>query len=175
MSAAIANAPERVSILPDARTLGRSAAKMSAHPVSRMQVHLAGFAAEHVLTGRRPRQLDQEVGFVIVSRVDPALRAAFLGSEDRDGQRAVDEILAMYVIANDEEIKREVDRFYDVARASLSAVWGAVDRVARALLEHEELDRDGVDGALGDAYVYRPVLAVQQRYGLRRVAAFAET
>jgi hypothetical protein len=148
---------------------------MSADPVSRVQVHLAGFAAEHLLTGRRSRQLDQEVGFAIISRIDPALRAAFAGSEDRDGHRAVDEVLGMYVIDNDEEIRREVDRFYDVARESLSAVWSAVDRVAWALLEHEELDRDRVDEALGDADIYRPVFAVQQRYGLRQAKAVVGT
>lgn len=170
LSAAIAIKPEHVSILPDAHTLGRSTARMSAHPVSRVQVHLAGFAAEHVLSGRRPRQLDQEVGLAIVSRVDPALRAAFAGSEHHDGHRAVDEVLGMYVIDDDEEIKCEVDRFYDAARESLSAVWSAVDRVARALLERGDLDGDGVDEALGNADVYRPVLAVQQAHGLRRAA-----
>jgi hypothetical protein len=30
----------------------------------------------------------------------------------------------------------------------------------------QELDRDGVDEALGDADIYQPVLAVQQAYGL---------
>jgi hypothetical protein len=166
LSAAIADTPERVSILPDAHTLGRSSARMSVHPVSRVQVHLAGFAAEHIVTGRRPRQLDQEVGFAIISRLDPALRAAFVGSKDRDGQRAVQEVLGMCLVDTDDDIKREVDRYYQVARESLAAVWRVVDRVTLALLEHDELDRRGLDDAIGDTDIYQPVFAVQQAHGL---------
>ena len=57
LSAVIADKPERVSIRPDVHTLGRSSARLSAYPVSCAQVHLAGFAAEHIVTGRRSRQV----------------------------------------------------------------------------------------------------------------------
>jgi hypothetical protein len=166
LSAAIADTPQHVSIRPVGHTLGRSGARMSALPTSRVQVHLAGFAAEHVLTGRRSRQLDKEVGFAILGRYDPELRAAFAGSEDQDGYRAVQEVLNMGVWGSVEETKREVDRCYDVARESLSAVWPAVEAVATALLKREELDRDDVVGAIGEADVFSPVFAVQRAHGL---------
>ena len=59
---AIANKPDHVSIRPDGDTLGQSGARPSARATSRVQVHLAGFAAERVLTKRRSRQIDQEIG-----------------------------------------------------------------------------------------------------------------
>ena len=68
----------------------------------------------------------------------------------------------------DEEIKAEVDRFYEIARESLSAVWRAVEAVATALLKHEELDRDGVDAALEDIDISMPVFEVQKAHGLLR-------
>jgi hypothetical protein len=82
LSAAIANKPRHVSIRPEGTTLGRSGARASVYPTSRVQIDLAGLAAEHLLTGRRPRQLDQDVGFSLIARLDPALREAFVGAED---------------------------------------------------------------------------------------------
>jgi hypothetical protein len=55
LSLAIANAPEVVSIRVSERTAGRIVARPSARSTTRIQVHLAGYAAEHLLTGRRPR------------------------------------------------------------------------------------------------------------------------
>ncbi len=165
LSAAIANTPQHVSIRSREHTLGRSGARMSARPTSRVQVHLAGFAAEHLLTGRRQRQLDQEVGFAILAHLDPKLGAAFAGSESRDGHRAVKEVLGMGVFAGTDEIKREVDRFYGICRESLSAVWPAGGDVAKALLELEELDRDGLEKALGDTDIHAPAFAVQAAPG----------
>ena len=77
MSASIANGPDHVTIRPDGHSLGRSGARMSVRPTTRVQVHLAGLAAEHVLTGRRSRELDRETGFAILARLDSALREAF--------------------------------------------------------------------------------------------------
>ena len=171
LSAAIANKPEHVSIRPNGNTLGRSGARMSVRPTSRVQVHLAGFVAEHLLTKRRSRQLDQEVGFAIVARLDPALRAAFDDVVERDGYLAVEEVLRMGLFESDDEIRREVERFYEIAKESLSAVWQAVEQVAKALLDHDELDRDAVDEALGDLDIYMPVFAVQQAHGLLPVKA----
>ncbi len=54
LSAALASTPEYVTIRPDGQTLGRSRARMPVRPTFRAQVHLAGFAAEHVVTRRRP-------------------------------------------------------------------------------------------------------------------------
>ena len=167
LSAAINDAPRVVSIRPLGNTLGRSGQRMLARPSVLVQLHVAGFAAEHLLTRRRPRQFDQELGFAILSRDDPELRLAFEGSHERDGYRAVREVLRMAALHTDDEIRREVEWFYDVARASLAAVWSAVRGVANALLEHEELDRDGVFDAIGGSDVYGAVLRVQESHGLR--------
>ena len=69
LSAAINDTPELVSIREEHATLGRTRQRMFARPTLLVQVHLAGFAAEHLHTGRRSRQLDQEVGFAIVARL----------------------------------------------------------------------------------------------------------
>lgn len=153
--------------------MGRSGQRMLARPSVLVQIHVAGFAAEHLLTGRRPRQFDQELGFAIVSRDDPELRRAFEGSDERDGYRAVREVLRMAALHTDDEIRREVDRFYDAARESLAAVWLSVRGVAHALLKHEELDRDGVFDAIGGGDIYGQVLRVQEAYGLREPAISA--
>lgn len=166
LSAALGHNPQHVSIRPDERTLGRSGARMSSRATSRVQVHLAGYAAEHVLTGRRPRQLDQDVGFALLARLDRGLRDAFVELDGRDGQRAVDDVLRTGVFAGDDEIRREVDRFYEITRESLSAVWSSVKHLAAALLEREELDREAVDAVIGDVDVFTPVITVQRRHGL---------
>jgi hypothetical protein len=129
-------------------------------------VYLAGFAAEHLLTGRRPRQLEREVAFGILALSDPDLSTAFDGIESSDGCRAVQEVLRTGVREIDEEIRREVERLYEIATKSLSAVWSAVDAIAKLLLQQEELDRAGVSGALGAFDVVMPVLGVQRAYGL---------
>jgi hypothetical protein len=141
---------------------------MSARPTARVQVHLAGFAAEHLLTGRRPRQLDQEVGFSLLARLDRALGEAYAGSESRDGHRAVAEVLRIGTYHNDRAIRREVDRFYEIARGSLSVVWSSVKAVADALLRDEAMDRRGFDEALGDTDLHATVFAVQCAHGLVR-------
>ena len=166
LSAAINDTPRRVSIKPDGNTLGRSGARMSARSTSLVQVHLGGFAAEHVLTSRRPRQLDEEVGFALVSRSDEALRKAFVGSEHHDGYRAVQEVLRIGAYEDDEAVEREVGRFYEIARESLSAVWPAVEATASALLEDEELYREDVEKVLEPFALFPSVLRVQQAHGL---------
>lgn len=166
LSAAINDTPRHVSIKPNGDTLGRSGARMSARSTTLVQVHLAGFGAEHVLTSRRPRQLDQEIAFALVARSDVGLRKAFAGSEHHDGYRAVQEVLRMGVYEDDEAIKSEVNRFYEIARESLSAVWPAVEAMANALLEHEELDREDVEKVLEPFELFPSVLRVQQAHGL---------
>jgi hypothetical protein len=166
LSAALSATPKHVSIRPTRLTLGRSGARLSPWPMIRAQVHLAGFAAEHLLTGRRPRQLDQEIGFGILARTDPELRASFEGAQDFDGHRAVEAVLGMIPLATDDDVRREVNRYYAAARDSLAAVWPSVERVAAALLEHEHLDRRGVESALGDVDLFAPVVVVQRAHGV---------
>ena len=147
----------------------------SLRPTSRAQVHLAGFAAEHLLTGLRARQFKHEIGFAIISRLDPSLRAIVADFEDCDGFRAVEDVVRMDVAGTDDEIRVEVDRLYKVALQSLAAIWPTVNALAETLVAREELDRDGIDEVIADADIYRPVFAVQRAHGLLLVAAAPET
>src|SRR4051812_46881742 len=67
-----------------------------------------------------------------------------------------------------EVVRSEVDRFYVAAHDSLKAVWPSVEAVAKALLKHEELDREGLSEAMGATDIYTPVFGVQAAHGLRR-------
>ena len=165
LSAAINDKPDHVSIRAAHGTLGRSGLKMFARPTSLTQVYLAGFAAEHLLTGRRPRQYNIETGLAILAHTDPALISTFEGIEASDGYGAVQHLLRTGVRPVVEELRQEVDRFYQIARASVSTVWPSVKALAKALLAHEELDREGIDEAIGEADIYLPVLAVQREHG----------
>lgn len=166
LSAAINDAPHQVSILADDGTHGRTTQRMIARPSSLAQVYLAGFAAEHIVTGRRARQLDQEIGFSILGRSDPGLMKAFDGAEQRDGHRAVGEVLRFVQARTDDEILLEINRLYDAARESLGSVWPAVQRVADALVKTETLSRDELFEAIGGDDTCSPVFAVQAAYGL---------
>jgi hypothetical protein len=169
LSAAINDKPHHVSIRGEHGTLGRSGQKMFARPTSLAQVYLAGFAAEHIATGRRPRQYNDETGLGILAHTDPALVETFKGVETCDGFGAVQEVLRTGVRPVEDELRREVDRLYEVARESLTAVWPSVKALVEALLAREEVDRDGIDEAIGDADIYAPVFAVQQAHGLLQV------
>ena len=169
LSAAINDKPHYVSIRCDHGTLGRSGQRMFARPASLAQVYLAGFAAEHIATGRRPRQYDLETGLAILAHTDPALVETFEGVESTDGYGAAREVLRAGVRPVEDELRREVDRLYEVARESLSAVWPSVKALVEALLVREEIDRDGINRAIGDADIYAPVFAVQQAHGLLQV------
>jgi ATP-dependent Zn protease len=165
LSAAINDKPDHVSIRGEHGTLGRSSQKMFARPTSLAQVYLAGFAAEHIATGRRPKQYDIETGLGILAVTDPALTEAFEGVPTSDGFGAVEQVLRTGVRAVEGELRGEVDRLYELARKSLSAVWPAVTSVAEALLVHEEIDRDGIERAIGDKDIYTPVIAIQCAHG----------
>jgi len=138
LSAAIADMPLRVSIRSDEGTLGRTTQRTTASPTILAQVYLAGFAAEHLLTGRRARQLEAEVGLAILSCVDPDLVSAF--GRASDGHGAVRQVLRSGVREVEGDIRREIDRLYEAARSSLSTRWPAVEAVALELLQAEELD-----------------------------------
>ncbi len=166
LSAAINELPKRVSILANGETLGRSIQRGYARPSSLTQVYLAGFAAEQLLAGRPPRRFRQEVGFALLSLSHPELREAIPGSEHRDVYRAVRQLLKMGVRADDEALKREVERFYGIALESLTAVLPAVKAVAAALLKHEELSRRQLEETLAPLDVVEPVLRIQRAHGL---------
>lgn len=68
---------------------------------------------------------------------------------------------------HDDEVASEIERFYEAARASLAAVWPAVQALAKALLKHGELSVDGIFESIQGTEIYRPVLAVQEKRGLR--------
>lgn len=71
----------------------------------------------------------------------------------------------MGVPVEDDAVKTEVERFYDITMKSLFVVWHAVDLVAAALLEQEELSRDALDKLLGLFAPLTPVLEVQRARG----------
>jgi hypothetical protein len=166
LSAAINDKPHHVSIRAAHGTLGRSGQQMLAQPTSITQVYLAGFAAEHILTRRRPRQYDIETGLTILAHTDPDLTSTFEGVDASDGYGAVRHLLRTGARLVENELRQEVDRFYEIARESLSVIWPPVKALAEALLVHEELDRERLDEVIGDTDIYTPAFAVQQAHGL---------
>ncbi|MGH7283593.1 MAG: hypothetical protein ACRELY_18865 [Polyangiaceae bacterium] len=169
LSAAINDTPHLVSIRQIGESFGRTRQQMIGRPEVLVQVHLAGYAAEHQLTGRRPPQLKADLGFAILSLIEPAhtTLAAEMDLVGRDEYLAVRELLAMGCAPRIEIVRAEVDRFYEAARASLVAVWPAVQSVAAALLKCEELDRNRFFEAIGGFELYGPVLTAQEAHGLR--------
>jgi ATP-dependent Zn protease len=166
LSAALNDTPSYVSIRAKGDTLGRNGMKMTGRPTWLVQVALAGYAAEHLLTGRRSLQCKQEIGLGILAHVDPELGTAMPSATHCDGYLAVQRVLSMVGAESEDELRVEIERFYEIARESLSKVWPAVAAVAKALLERQELDRNGLDVALEDFDIYSAVFAVQRRYGL---------
>ena len=169
LSAAINDSPRLVSIKRHGESLGRTQRGSFARPEVMVQVHLAGFAAEHELTGRRPPQLKADLGFAILSLINAAHGplATELDLVGRDEYLAVQEVLAMACALEPDAIRSEIDRFYEAARASLVAVWPIVRSVAAALLKHEELNRGQLFKAMDGLELYKPVFAVQEAHGLR--------
>lgn len=169
LSASINDAPRVVSINGNGESLGRTQQQMFGRPEVLVQVHLAGFAAEHQLTGRRSLHLTRGIGFAILPLTRPELSTmvAEMGLEGRDEYKAVETILAMGCEPEADAIKHQVERFYEAARASLAVVWPVVRAVANALLKSDELDRNGFFRAVGDTDLYGPVRQVQEAHGLR--------
>jgi hypothetical protein len=168
LSAAINDAPSLVSIRSSGMALGRSRYRMEAGPAFLAQVHLAGFAAEELLMGRRSRQLSgPELGFSIASLTDPALADIGSSVEGCDQYLAVQVVLAMGCPPTGEAVRADIERFYGIAKASLASVWPAVLAVAQALLRQSELDSDGFFAAIAGHQIYTPVFAVQDDHGLR--------
>ena len=167
LSAAINDTPDLVSIRASGASLGRSRSRMEGRLENRVQVHLAGFAAEELLTGRRPNQLaGPELGFSVLAAIEPRHASIAAGIEGCDQYLAVEEILGMGCPRTSDAIRAEFERFYVVAKESLSAVWPTVQALANALLKHKELDRNGVFQAIGRDDIYGPIFAVQKANGL---------
>jgi hypothetical protein len=167
LSAAINDTPDLVSIRASGASLGRSRSRMEGRLENRVQVHLAGFAAEELLTGRRPRQLTgPELGFSVLAAIEPRQASLAAEVEGCDQYLAVAEILGMGCPRTSDAIRTQFERFYVVARESLSAVWPTVQALANALLKHEELDRNGVFQAIGRDDICGPIFAVQKANGL---------
>jgi ATP-dependent Zn protease len=166
LAAAIGDRPHLVSIRRDGECRGFTMYKYAAaRMVSAVQIHLAGPAAEEVLTGRRPKNLDGNVIRALLVRRAPGLAEIFAHEVGTDGCLAVRELLSEDPSKSDEEVAREVNRLYEVARRSLVAVWPFVTAVAKALLRHEVLDEKGIDDVIrGD--IYTPVFQVQEVHGL---------
>lgn len=176
LSAAINDTPDLVSIRAKGVSLGRSRYRMEGRPETRVQVHLAGFAAEELLKGRRSSQLTgKELGYAVLVAMEHRL-ASHAGTMDgRDEYLAVQEVLAMGCARTSDAIRAEIERFYIAARDSLAAIWPTVQGVAKALLKHEELDRRRMFEAIGGSDIYGPVFAVQDAHGLRARPASAAT
>ena len=168
LSAAIHETPRHMSVRADGHTLGRSRLRPHAPPSTIALIALAGYAAEHLLTGRRPRSLDREVGFAILAHFDPELRAAFGKSESLDGTLALRATLAAGCRETPGELRKQMNRLYDVAREALATVWSAVSVIATALLKRQELEHDDFDTLLAGVDLFGPVYEVQRRHGLLR-------
>jgi len=165
LSASLSDAPRLVSIVAKEGSLGRARYQMLARPQVLIQVHLAGFAAEHILKGKEPKQFVSGLG-VCTTALEYKL-VDTLGTAGSDEQLAIDEALKMGTAVDEEAIKATVTRFYDTSRESLIRVWPAVQAVAKVLLKKGELDRDGFFEAIGSFDIYKPVRAVQMAYGLQ--------
>jgi hypothetical protein len=167
VSAAINDAPVLVSIRGNDTSLGRSRYRFEAGPERLIQVHLAGFAAEEVLSGRHSRQLrGLELG-VSIAAVTRSSHAALACVEGSDQHLAVQEILKMGCDPKSASIRAEFERFYAIAKASVEAVWPAVVSVAEALLKQSDLESRAFFEALRGHDIYGPVFAIQKAYGLR--------
>jgi ATP-dependent Zn protease len=164
LGAALNETPHHVSIRDAEGTLGRTGQKRTASAASLAQVYLAGFAAEHIATGKRPRSYVIETGLGILAHTDSDLVETIEGVEASDGYGAVREILRTGVRPVEEDLRRELDRLYEIARESVSAVWPSVKALAEALLVREELDRAGIDEVIRGHDIYTPVLRIQHAH-----------
>ena len=168
LGAAINDMPELVSIRAEGAALGRTRHQMCASPSILVQVHMAGFAAEEVLTGRRPRRLQKGLSRSITAALHkyPLLLQQV---ENDDEYMAAVAVIEQGCASTLADVQQDIIRYYVIAKESLETVWKCVDAVAKALLKHEELDRRSIAAivaAAGD--IYLPVDKVQCRHGLLR-------
>lgn len=167
LSAAIGDAPHLVSIRPDGETLGRARYRRDGRPESIVQIHLAGFAAEELLKGCRSKQfIGSELSCSITALTKPEFAFVGEGLETCDQFLAVKDIIDLGTEATNEAIRAQVERFYAAAKDSLEAIWPVVRSVAKALLEHTEIDYGLFRRAVGNRDIYGPVFEVQAAHGL---------
>ncbi len=161
-----ADPPHKVTILPRGMALGYV---MYAPPedkytytrqeiLARITVGLGGRVAEEVVFGEvttgaqndfeqateQARKMVTEYG--MSSKLGPLSLGKrhgpiFLGRDLVESRNYSEEIA--YEI--DKEIRRIIDECYEKARTAIVAHRGALDRIARALLEHESLEADGLE------------------------------
>lgn len=169
LSAAINDAPHYVSILEQEGSLGRAAYWMHGRPELLVQVHLAGYAAEEILTGKRTKDTEKRLGWACLSvgRSSPGLAE---GHEGTDEHRAIGELLKMGITTETEKLRQEIDRFIEIAKESLVSVWPSVEAVAKALLKHGEIDRDEFLNVIVDD-IYTRVFKVQVKHGIMQTPA----
>jgi ATP-dependent Zn protease len=74
----------------------------------------------------------------------------------------------------DDEIRTEVDRYYNVARECLSAVWPAVVALAEALMKHEELEHAAIEQVLEEFDLLGAGMAIQVAHGFLVAAPLAD-
>lgn len=166
LGAALNDRPHHVSIRGRDGTLGRTSQRRAASATSLAQVLLAGFAAEHARYGRRPKSYDIETGLGILAHTDHSLVEKIEGVEGSDGYGAIHELLRTGVRAEEDDLRREVDRIYEITRECVAVLWPAVKALAKALLVHEEMDRDAIDEVIGPHDIYIPVFRIQRVHGL---------
>lgn len=128
-----------------------------------LQLYLAGFAAEHLLTSRRPIELSREISMAMLARAMPEVVDAFSGARTTDGFGAVHEARRMGADAEG-DVERVIERFYELSRSSLASVWPAVDALAKMLLLDEELERETLVEALARYDLLGPVGEVQRAH-----------
>lgn len=166
LSAAINDAPHYVSILEQEGSLGRAAYWMHGRPELLVQVHLAGYAAEEILTGKRTKDTEKRLGWACLS-VGRSIPGLAEGHEGTDEHRAIGELLKMGIPGETEKLRQEIDRFLGIAKESLVSVWPSVEAVAKALLKHGEIDRDEFLNLIADD-IYTRVFKVQVKHGMMK-------
>lgn len=164
LSASLSDAPRLVSIVAEEGSLGRARYQMLARPQVLIQVHLAGFAAEHVLKEKQPKQFSSGLGVCTTALVYKLHDCS--GTAGSDEQLAIEEALKMGTAVDEDAIKTTVTRSYDISRESITSVWPAVQAVAKALLKHNEFGRERFFEVIDGFDIYKPVRAVQRGHGL---------
>jgi hypothetical protein len=167
LSAAISDAPHLISIRPDGATLGRCHYRPAHSLEKRVQIHLAGFAAEELLLLRRPPQMDgSDLGLSIASFVyNDAISSKCIKTCDQ--YLAVSDIVEMGCDRRDSAIRIEFNRFYAIAMESLKSVWPAVAAVAKTVLKKTDIDRSSFSGAIRGYDIYTPIFAIQKTHGIK--------
>ncbi len=114
---------------------------MHGRPELLVQVHLAGYAAEGILAGKRSKDAERRIGLACIS-VGHSIPELSEGHEGTDEHRAIGELVKMGIAIESETLRLEIDRYLGIAKESLVAVWPSVTAVAKALVKHGEIDRE---------------------------------